>query len=75
MHLKQKIEDFATAPSETLLECIEALGMSQMDLATRTGLDEKTIIPIIKGADPITDETALALENELRVPAHFWLNM
>ena len=69
------IEDFATAPGETLLECIEALGMSQVDLATRTGLDEQTINLIIRGTAPITHQTALALEQVLRVPAHFWLNM
>ena len=75
MNTPHQIEDFATAPGETLLECIEALGMSQVDLATRTGLDEQTINLIIRGTAPITHQTALALEEVLRVPAHFWLNM
>lgn len=66
---------FATAPGETLLETIDALGMNQVELALRTGLSKKTINLIIKGNEPITQETALALEKVLRVPAHFWLNL
>lgn len=75
MATNTQIEDFATSPGETLLDSIEALGMSQVDLAVRTGLDKKTINQIIKGVEPITHKTALALEKVLRVPAHFWLNM
>ena len=66
---------FATAPGETLLETIDALGMNQVELAQRTGLSKKTINLIIKGNEPITQETALALEKVLRVPAHFWLTL
>lgn len=69
------IEDFATSPGETLHDSIQALGMSQVELAERTGLDKKTINQIIKGVEPISHRTALALEKVLRVPAHFWLNM
>jgi plasmid maintenance system antidote protein VapI len=50
MNAPHQIEDFATAPGETLLEWIEALGMSQVDLATRTALDEQTINLIIKNS-------------------------
>lgn len=66
---------YATAPGETLLETIDALGMNQVELAQRTGLSKKTINLIIKGNEPITQETALSLEKVLRVPAHFWLNL
>ena len=69
------VEDFATAPGETLLDSLEALGMSQVDLSMRTGLDKKTINLIIKGTEPITHRIALALEKVLHVPACFWLNM
>jgi addiction module HigA family antidote len=75
MNTSHPIEDFTTAPSETLLECIEALGMSQVELAAGTGLDEQTINLIIQGIAPITHQAALAFEEVLRVPAHFWLNM
>lgn len=69
------IEDFAAAPGETLRESIEALGMPQVELADRTGLDKKTINLIIKGVEPLTHNTALALEKVLRVPARFWINL
>ena len=41
--------DYAVPPGETLLETIEALGMTQADLAARTGRTLKTINEI---ADP-----------------------
>jgi HTH-type transcriptional regulator/antitoxin HigA len=69
------IEDFATSPGSTLQDSIEALGMSQAELAKRTGLSTKTINLIIKGTEPVSNTTALALEKVLRVPAHFWLKM
>ncbi len=59
-------------PGETLLESIEKLGMSQSQLAERTGRPEKTINEIIKGKAAITHETALQLERVLSVPARFW---
>jgi HTH-type transcriptional regulator / antitoxin HigA len=66
---------FATPPGDTLLETITALGMSQVELESRTGINKKTINQIIKGKEPITQKTALALEKALKVPARFWLNM
>lgn len=69
------IEDFATSPGEALHDCIQALGISQIELAERTGLDKTTITRIIQGVEPISQHTASALETVLRVPAHFWLNM
>lgn len=66
--------DWVSPPGETLLETIEALGMSQTDLANRMGRPQKTINEIIKGKAAITPETALQLEKVLNVPARFWLN-
>ncbi len=68
----QFVPDYAIAPGETLLDTIEALGMSQAELAERTGRSKKTINEIIKGKAPITPETALQLERVLSVPAQFW---
>jgi len=65
----------ATPPGDTLLETIQALGMSQIELESRSGINKKTINRIIKGKEPITQRTALALEKVLKVPAHFWLNL
>ena len=41
--------DYAVAPGETLREVIEAKGISQTDLAIRTGLADKTISQIMNG--------------------------
>ena len=64
--------DYAIAPGETLQEALDALGMSQVQLAERTGLTAKTINLIIKAAAPITPATALQLERVLGTPASFW---
>ncbi len=71
----QFLPDYAVPPGETLLDTIEALGMSQAELAERTGRPKKTINEIIKGKAPITPETALQLERVLGVPARFWNNL
>ena len=60
-------------PGETLGGTLEALGMSQKELAARMGRPLKTINEIIHGKTWITPETALQLETVLRVPANFWL--
>lgn len=72
--LNQYTPDEVSPPGETLLETIEAFGMSQADLADRMGRPRKTINEIIKGKTAITPETALQLERVLGVPARFWLN-
>lgn len=75
MSEKTTIEDFATAPGVTLQDSLDALGMSQAELAERAGISDKTINRIIKGIDPVTHTTALALEKVLQVPARFWLKL
>lgn len=75
MDTKSSTEDFATSPGETLHDSIQALGISQVELAERSGLDKTTVTRIIQGIEPISKHTASALESVLRVPAHFWLNM
>lgn len=66
------LPDYVSSPGETLLETIEALGMSQAALAERTGRPKKTINEIINGKSSITPATALQLERVLGVPASFW---
>lgn len=67
--------DWAVPPGETLEETIGALGMSQVELAHRTGLTPKTINQIVKGKAPVTPATALALEKVTEIPARFWNNL
>jgi addiction module HigA family antidote len=66
------VPDEVSPPGETLLEVLEERGITQADLAERTGRPRKTINEIIKGKATITPETALQLERALGVPASFW---
>lgn len=67
--------EYAVPPGRTLQETIDALGMGQRDLATRTGLSCKHINQIIQGSAPITHETAVRLEQVTGVPARMWNNL
>ena len=71
----QFLPDFTVSPGEILEEYLDSLGMTQVELAARTGLTKKTINEIIKGKSPITYETALKFERTLGRPAHFWNNL
>ncbi|HEY3266278.1 MAG TPA: HigA family addiction module antitoxin [Armatimonadota bacterium] len=71
----ESIPDYAVAPGETLAETLAELGLSQQDLATRTGHTPKMLSQIINGKAPITSDTAVQFERVLGVPAAFWLNL
>lgn len=64
--------DVVSPPGETLVEVLAASGMSQAELAERTGRPKKTINEIVKGKAMITSETAVQLERVLGVSAAFW---
>lgn len=64
--------DYAVPPGETLQEELTSRGMTQVELADRTGMAKKTINEIIKGKAPITPDTALKFEHVFGLPAHFW---
>ncbi len=66
--------DDVSPPGVTLQETLDALQMSQAELAERMGRPKKTINEIIKGKAAITAETALQLEKVFGVPASFWNN-
>lgn len=65
--------DYAVSPGQTLLDAMEALGLSQADLAERTQRPKKTINEIVKGKAAITPETAIQLERVLGIDAAFWI--
>lgn len=75
MQTNRFVPDYLVTPGEVLEEYLEELGMTQAELADRTGLAKKTINEIIKAKSPITPETALKLERTLGRPAHFWSNL
>lgn len=63
-----------SAPGETLLEILETIDMSQMELARRMGCSVELVNEIIQGKAVITPEIALQLEQALHTPVSFWLN-
>jgi HTH-type transcriptional regulator/antitoxin HigA len=67
--------DYAVPPGEILEEELEHRGMSQVELAHRTGMAKKTINEIIKAKAPITVDSALKIEHVFRQPAEYWLNL
>lgn len=67
--------DYAVPPGETVQETLDARGMTQAELAERTGRPRKVINEIVKGKAAITPETALRLEHVLGVPARLWNNL
>ena len=54
--------DYATPPGDTLRELLEDKGLSQSDLAQRTGMAEKTISQIMSGEASISLDTANKFE-------------
>ncbi len=67
--------DSVSSPGETLLETLEAIGMSQAELARCMGRPVKTINEIVQKKAAITAEAAIQLEQVLHVPAPFWLKL
>jgi HTH-type transcriptional regulator / antitoxin HigA len=66
---------YAIPPGETLRETLEAIGMTQAELADRMDRPKKTINEIIAGRASITAKTALQLERVLGISASFWNNL
>lgn len=66
------LPDEVSAPGETLQELLDERGITQKELAVRTGRPIKTINEIIKGKAQITPETAVQFERTLGLPAAFW---
>ncbi len=64
--------DYAVPPGASLQETMEALDMTQKELALRTGLTVVTLNRIFKGEQPISYETANRLELVTGTPANFW---
>ena len=67
--------DVAIPPGEVLSETIEALGLTQAELARRMGRPAQAVNEIVRGSKEITPETALQLERVVGVPAHVWTRL
>ena len=67
--------DFIIHPGETLAEIIEDRGMTQRELAVRTGMTEKHISTVIHGQKNISAAFARKLEYALGIETSFWMNL
>jgi HTH-type transcriptional regulator/antitoxin HigA len=64
--------DYAVPPGETLRERLEDLGMSQAELAVRTGLTPKHINQVMQGVATLSSDVAQRLEYATGVSARLW---
>lgn len=67
--------DYAALPGETLLETLDALGLSTSELAARTSLPELDIRAVADGRSPIGYDMARRFEEALKVPRDFWITL
>ena len=67
--------EFIIHPGETLAEVIEDRGMSQHDLAVRTGMTEKHISTVIHCQKNISASFAKRLEYALGIESSFWMDL
>lgn len=67
--------DLIIHPGETLAEVLEDRGMTQKELAIRTGMTEKHISTVVKCQKNISVAFARKLEYALGIDAKFWINL
>ncbi|MDE6621931.1 MAG: HigA family addiction module antidote protein [Lachnospiraceae bacterium] len=67
--------DLMIHPGETIADVLEDRGITQAELATRTGTTPAYVSNVIAGKKDISTNFAMALEYALGVPKSFWLNL
>ena len=67
--------DLIIHPGETIADVLEERGITQAELATRTGVSPAYVSSVISGKKNISSNFAMALEYALDVPKSFWLNL
>ena len=67
--------DLIIHPGETIADVLQDRGITQTELAIRTGVTPAYISNVIAGKKDISANFALALEYALDVPKSFWLNL
>ena len=75
MATKPLISDYLVPPGYYVREALDHYGMTQAELAERSGRPPQTISEIINAKKEVTEETAFELEAVLGTPAHVWLNL
>jgi HTH-type transcriptional regulator/antitoxin HigA len=67
--------DYATPPGETLRERLDELGMTQAELARRTGLTPKHVNQVMQGVASLSADVAQRLEYATGTPTRWWLRL
>ena len=67
--------DLIIHPGETIADILAERGITQAELAVRTGVTSAYVCNIIAGKEPISAEFASALERVLGVSKSFWINL
>lgn len=67
--------DLIIHPGETIADVLEVRGMTQAELAARTGVTAAYVSKVIAGKKDISAKFALSLEYALDIPKSFWLNL
>ncbi len=67
--------DLIIHPGETIAEVIEKRGITQSELASRTGVSPAYVSNVIAGKKGISSKFAMGLEYALGVPKSFWINL
>ena len=67
--------DLPIPPGEVLAEEIEARGITQEELAAKSGIPIQVVHGIIQGSTVIVPNTALGLSKALGIEASFWVNL
>lgn len=65
-------QHYAVAPGMYLEEWLEDEGLTQSEAADRLGVSRKTVNGIVKGKQPISQETAIRLGRVTGIPADAW---
>ena len=65
--------DTVSHPGETLLETIQTLGMTQSELAEKTGIHQEAIELVISGDLAVTFRMARQFAKVLGIPVSFWV--
>lgn len=67
--------DLIIHPGETIKELLEENGMTQDELATRTGYSAKHISEVLSGKKNISSKFVNSLEYVFNIPTEFWINL
>lgn len=67
--------EFIIHPGEIIADMLTERGITQAELAKRTGVSRAFISDVINGKKNISASFAMALEYALEVPRSFWLNL